>query len=91
MNWFLRQVGADEYQVEVTRSMCITLLDTPQFLACIVACMLSRASDSPQKSAVYLIIATGCGVFILLTSLAMLTYAGGSVDNHAAKGYSFTH
>jgi hypothetical membrane protein len=27
----------------------------------------------------------------LLTLLAMLTYAGGSVDNHAYPGYSFTH
>jgi hypothetical protein len=39
----------------------------------------------------YLVIAIGCGMFILMTSLAMLTYAGGSVDNHAARGYSFTH
>ena len=33
----------------------------------------------------------GCGIFVLLTSLAMLTYGGGSVDNQAFKGYSFTH
>ncbi len=39
----------------------------------------------------YLIIAMGCGVFIVLTTLAMLTYTGGSVDNHAVKGYSFSH
>jgi hypothetical protein len=47
--------------------------------------------DSPQKiRRAYLLIALGCGVFILLTSVAMLTYTGGAVDNHAAKGYSFT-
>ncbi len=33
----------------------------------------------------------GCGIFVLLTSLAMVTYAGGSVDNHAVRGYSLTH
>jgi hypothetical membrane protein len=30
-------------------------------------------------------------MFIVLTLTAMLTYTGGTVDNHAAKGYSFTH
>ncbi len=46
---------------------------------------------SPQKiRRAYLVIALGCGVFILLTSIAMLTYTGGSVENHADKGYSFT-
>ncbi len=30
-------------------------------------------------------------MFVILTLIAMLTYAGGSVDNHAARGYSFTH
>jgi len=39
----------------------------------------------------YLTIAIGCALFIVLTLIAMLTYAGGTVDNHAAKGYSFTH
>jgi hypothetical protein len=39
----------------------------------------------------YLTIAIGCAVFIVLTIIAMLTYAGGSVDNHTATGYSFTH
>jgi hypothetical protein len=40
---------------------------------------------------IYLIIAVGCALFVVLTFIAMLTYAGGSVDNHAAHGYSFTH
>jgi hypothetical membrane protein len=39
----------------------------------------------------FLTIAIGCVVFVALTLLAMLTYAGGSMDNHAARGYSFTH
>jgi hypothetical membrane protein len=53
--------------------------------------MLS-AYTSPQKiRRIYLIISLGCGIFVLLTSLAMLSYAGGAVDNHAAQGYSFTH
>jgi hypothetical protein len=53
--------------------------------------MSSSSTSSPNIRRLYLVIATGCGVFILLTSLAMLTYAGGSVDNHAYAGYSFTH
>jgi hypothetical protein len=53
---------------------------------------MSSSFASLQKiRRMYLIIAMGCGVFILLTTIAMLTYAGGSVDNHAVKGYSFTH
>jgi hypothetical protein len=39
----------------------------------------------------YLTIAIGCAMFVVLTLIAMLTYAGGTVDDHAAKGYSFTH
>jgi hypothetical membrane protein len=39
----------------------------------------------------YLTIAVGCAMFIILTLVAMLTYKGGSVDNHALSGYSFTH
>ena len=47
---------------------------------------------NPEKiRRLYLIIAIGCAVFVILTLIAMLTYAGGSVDNHAARGYSFTH
>ena len=30
-------------------------------------------------------------MFVVLTLIAMLTYAGGTDDNHAARGYSFTH
>ncbi|MFZ2096841.1 MAG: hypothetical protein WAV05_09405 [Anaerolineales bacterium] len=39
----------------------------------------------------YLFIALGCGLFVILTLIAMLTYAGGAVDDHSANGYSFTH
>ena len=39
----------------------------------------------------YLVIAIGCLLFVVLTLIAMLTYAGGSVDDHSASGYSFTH
>ncbi len=53
---------------------------------------MPSAIISPQKTRrTYLIIASGCGTFILLTLLAMLTYAGGAVDNHANQGYSFSH
>lgn len=45
----------------------------------------------PQKNRqLYLSIAVGCGLFVVFTLIAMLTYAGGSVDNPSAKGYSFT-
>lgn len=39
----------------------------------------------------YLAITIGCAAFVVLTFIAMLTYPGGSVDDHAAPGYSFTH
>jgi hypothetical protein len=39
----------------------------------------------------YLTIAIGCAAFVILTLIAMLTYAGGTVDDHAASGYYFTH
>jgi hypothetical protein len=39
----------------------------------------------------YLAIVIGCAVFVVFTIIAMLTYAGGSVDNHSSSGYSFTH
>ena len=39
----------------------------------------------------YLTITIGCATFMVLTFIAMLTYAGGSVDDHTAAGYSFTH
>ena len=40
---------------------------------------------------IYLSIALGCILFVVLTSIAMLTYSGGSYEDHAAPGYSFTH
>jgi len=39
----------------------------------------------------YLSIAIGCALFVILTLISMLTYAGGTVDDHTASGYSFTH
>jgi hypothetical protein len=39
----------------------------------------------------FLFIAFGCGIFVILTLIAMLTYAGGTSGDHAARGYSFTH
>ncbi len=39
----------------------------------------------------YLYITYGCGLFVVLTIIAMFTYAGGAVDNPSTTGYSFTH
>jgi hypothetical membrane protein len=39
----------------------------------------------------FLYIAIGCGVFVVLTLLAMLVYPGGSHSNLAQAGYSFSH
>ena len=39
----------------------------------------------------FLFIAYGCGLFVVLTLIAMLTYPGGTSQNHASQGYSFTH
>lgn len=64
---------------------------TPYILAGIVTHMFSSNATAQRIRRTYLIIALGCGLFILLTSIAMLTYAGGAVDNHSAQGYSFTH
>jgi hypothetical membrane protein len=53
---------------------------------------MNTPSTSLQRTRqLYLVIATGCGLFVLLTFIAMLTYAGGSIDDHSARGYSFTH
>jgi hypothetical membrane protein len=49
-------------------------------------------STTPEKlRKLYLTIAIGCALFVVLTLIAMLTYAGGTVDDYSAKGYSFTH
>jgi hypothetical protein len=53
--------------------------------------MQSSLVSQQKIRQIYLIIALGCGVFVVLTSLAMLIYAGGSVSDHAARGYSFTN
>ena len=54
---------------------------------------MSTPDASPQQKnrQFYLVIAIGCVMFVLLTLIAMLTYAGGSVDDRATSGYSFTH
>jgi len=49
------------------------------------------SSRNEKIRRLYLAIAIGCAVFVVFTLIAMLTYAGGSVDNHNAPGYSFTH
>ncbi len=52
---------------------------------------MDRNNDIPRSiRQVYRAIAIGCGEFIGLTLLAMLTYTGGWVDNHSAARYSFT-
>lgn len=54
--------------------------------------MTNLTEDKQDKiRKIYLYIAAGCGMFVVLTLIAMLTYAGGSVDDPAAAGYSFTH
>ncbi len=39
----------------------------------------------------YLTIAIGCAVFVVLTVIAMFTYTGGYYGDSTARGYSFTH
>jgi len=51
--------------------------------------LTSPQSLKTQK--LYLLIAIGCALFVILTLIAMFTYAGGSVDNPSTTGYSFTH
>ena len=41
------------------------------------------------ERSVYFVILAGCGVFILLTFIAMLFYPGGSYSDPATTGYSF--
>ncbi len=53
--------------------------------------MNNQASTLKENYKPYVVIAGGCGLFIVLTLIAMLTYAGGAVENHAGAGYSFTH
>ena len=50
-----------------------------------------KPGSKQRPHQVYLYIAYGCGLFVVLTLIAMLTYAGGSVDDHSARGYSLTH
>jgi hypothetical protein len=53
--------------------------------------MTTPSTSQGKIRQLYLVIAVGCAVFVVLTFIAMLTYPGGSVDNHATRGYSFTH
>jgi hypothetical protein len=51
--------------------------------------MNPKSADKTNQFYPY--IAYGCGLFIILTLIAMLTYPGGSVDDHFTRGYSLTH
>lgn len=42
-----------------------------------------------MKQKLFTIISIGCIFFLILTGLAMLVYAGGNSQDHAAKGYHF--
>lgn len=53
--------------------------------------MKTSAATQEKIRQFYLVIAVGCALFVVLTLIAMLTYAGGTVDDHTASGYSFTH
>jgi hypothetical protein len=65
---------------------------TPNALPCIVLQVTTpSASQQGKIRQLYLIIAIGCLIFVAFTFIAMLVYPGGSVDNHATRGYSFTH
>jgi hypothetical membrane protein len=64
---------------------------TPQLLPSIVLIMKNHLITQEKLRLLYLIIVVGCALFITLTLIAMLTYTGGTVDDHAAPGYSFTH
>jgi len=52
--------------------------------------METEHADAPKSRRMYVVIAAGCILFVVLSVVAMLTYAGGWMDNHAAPGYSFT-
>jgi hypothetical membrane protein len=52
---------------------------------------MKNLPTSPEKiRRYYLSIAVGCALFVVLTLIAMLTYAGGTPLDHTAPGYSFT-
>ncbi len=53
--------------------------------------MQTSSVDLVKTRKLYLYITYGCGLFVALTIIAMLTYAGGAVDNPSTTGYSFTH
>jgi hypothetical protein len=53
--------------------------------------MAISTQSLPKIRQLYLIIAIGCLIFLILTFIAMLIYPGGSVDDHTSNGYSFTH
>jgi len=44
----------------------------------------SHTSQPDKTRQLYLTIAVGCALFVVLTLIAMLTYTGGTVDDHAA-------
>ena len=50
-----------------------------------------KSSQQVKDRQLFLFIAMGCLLFVVLTFIAILFYPGGSVDNYATTGYSFTH
>jgi hypothetical membrane protein len=63
---------------------------TLDLLVGIVNPMEAHLANTRKAHRLYAVIAIGCAMFVILTLVAMLTYTGGWVDNHAARGYSFT-
>jgi hypothetical membrane protein len=59
-------------------------------LLCIVLSMNNDLANPKKLRRLYLVIAIGCVMFVILTLVAMLTYAGGTMENHASNGYDFT-
>jgi hypothetical protein len=51
-----------------------------------------RMQTDPQRKFLkfYQFITFGCALFIILTLIAMLTYAGGTAEDPSVQGYSFT-
>ncbi len=64
---------------------------TPTCQTGIVADMRAQPALNRNSSKLYLYIASGCILFVLLTVVAMLTYTGGTATDPSAAGYSFTH
>jgi len=42
-----------------------------------------------SRKNIFMLIMMGCGLFVVLTVIAMLTYPGGTYSDFNARGYSF--